>query len=132
MTSVRAGRRRVPLTHPEKVLFPADGVTKADLAAYYAAVAPAMVPHVRDRPLNLWRWNAGIDKKVVVQQEIPKGAPDWVRRVTVPRRRGRSSRANVMQRHIRSCVTSSPPAEPTSIAATAKSSWRWASSSASL
>src|SRR5439155_13375577 len=85
---VRAGRRRVRITHPDKVLFPADGITKADLAAYYAAVAPAMVPHVRDRPINLWRWNAGIDGPRIVQQEIPKGAPDWVRRVTVPKRGG--------------------------------------------
>jgi bifunctional non-homologous end joining protein LigD len=85
---VKAGRRRVRISNPAKVLFPADGVTKADLAAYYAEIAPAMVPHVRDRPLNLWRWNAGIDKPVVVQQEIPKGAPDWVRRVEVQRRKG--------------------------------------------
>jgi len=76
----------VKLSHPEKVLFPADGITKADLADYYAAVAPVMVRHTRERPMNLWRWNAGIDKPVVVQQEIPKGAPDWVRRVTVARR----------------------------------------------
>ncbi|MGI8779920.1 MAG: non-homologous end-joining DNA ligase [Solirubrobacteraceae bacterium] len=87
-TTVRAGRRRVRITHPEKVLFPADGITKADLAAYYVAVAPAMVPHVRDRPLNLWRWNAGIERERIVQQEIPRGAPDWVRRVQVARRRG--------------------------------------------
>src|SRR3954451_20608823 len=85
---MRAGRRHVRLTHPDKVLFPADGITNADLANYYAAVAPAMVPHVRDRPLNLWRWNRGIDEDVVIQQAIPKGAPDWVRRVPVPRRRG--------------------------------------------
>jgi bifunctional non-homologous end joining protein LigD len=82
--------RRVVLSHPEKVLFPADGITKADLAAYYEAVAPAMVPHTRDRPLNLWRWNAGIERDVVVQQAIPKGAPEWVKRVEVPRRRGGS------------------------------------------
>ena len=49
-----------------------------------------MLPHVRRRPLNLWRWNAGIDRQRVVQQEIPKGAPDWVARVEVPRRRGGS------------------------------------------
>jgi bifunctional non-homologous end joining protein LigD len=85
---VRAGRRKVRISNPDKVLFPADGITKLDLAEYYAAVAPAMVPHVRDRPLNLWRWNRGIDEDVVIQQAIPKGAPDWVRRVTVPRRRG--------------------------------------------
>jgi bifunctional non-homologous end joining protein LigD len=79
---------QVKLSHPEKVLFPADGITKADLADYYAAVAPAMVPHTRERPMNLWRWNAGIEKDVVVQQAIPKGAPAWVARVEVQRRRG--------------------------------------------
>jgi len=79
---------RVVLSHPEKVLFPADGITKADLAAYYEGVADAMLPHVRRRPLNLWRWNAGIERQRVVQQEIPRGAPDWVSRVEVPRRRG--------------------------------------------
>ena len=70
------------------MLFPDDGITKEDLARYYAAVAPAMVPHVRDRPLNLWRWNRGIENELVIQQAIPKGAPDWVKRVTVSRRRG--------------------------------------------
>jgi len=87
-TTLRAGRRRVRISNPGKVLFPDDGITKEDLARYYSAVAPAMVPHVRDRPLNLWRWNTGIDNDVVIQQAIPKGAPDWVKRVTVPRRRG--------------------------------------------
>jgi bifunctional non-homologous end joining protein LigD len=87
-TTIRAGRRRVRISNPAKVLFPADGITKEELARYYAAVAPAMVPHVRDRPLNLWRWNRGIEEELVVQQAIPKGAPEWVRRVTVPRRRG--------------------------------------------
>jgi bifunctional non-homologous end joining protein LigD len=82
--------RRGVLSHPDKVLFPADGITKADLAAYYEAVAPAMLPHTRDRPLNLWRWNAGIERDAVVQQAIPKGAPEWVKRVEVPRRRGGS------------------------------------------
>src|SRR5262245_2885343 len=85
---LKAGRRQVRISNPGKVLFPDDGITKEDLARYYAAVAPVMAPHLRDRPLNLWRWNNGIDKDVVIQQAIPKGAPDWVRRVTVPRRRG--------------------------------------------
>jgi bifunctional non-homologous end joining protein LigD len=78
----------VKLSHPDKVLFPEDGLTKADLADYYASVAEWMVPHVRDRPMNLWRWNTGIDGKLVVQQDIPKGAPEWVKRVETPRRKG--------------------------------------------
>jgi bifunctional non-homologous end joining protein LigD len=85
---IRAGRRSVRISHPDKVLFGDDGITKADLARYYAAVAPVMVPHVRDRPLNLWRWNTGIDGPRIVQQEIPRGAPEWVRRVVVPKRGG--------------------------------------------
>ena len=81
---------RIELSNPDKVLFPADGYTKADLAAYYESVAEWMVPHVRDRPLNLWRWNTGIGGRLVVQQDIPKGAPDWVARVETPRRKGGS------------------------------------------
>jgi bifunctional non-homologous end joining protein LigD len=80
----------VKLSHPDKVLFPEDGLTKADLAEYYGSVATWMLPHVRDRPLNLWRWNTGIAGRLVVQQDIPKGAPDWVRRVETPRRKGGS------------------------------------------
>ena len=37
-----------------------------------------MLPHMHDRPMNLWRWNSGIEGQRVVQQDIPKGAPDWV------------------------------------------------------
>ncbi len=80
--------RDVKLSHPDKVLFPDDGLTKADLAGHYARVAEAMLPHVKDRPMNLWRWNNGIDGERVVQQSLPKGAPDWVARVEVPRRKG--------------------------------------------
>jgi bifunctional non-homologous end joining protein LigD len=80
--------REVKLSNPDKVLFPADGITKADLADYYASVAGVMLVHLKDRPLNLWRWNAGIEKPVVIQQDIPKGAPDWVDRQETPRRRG--------------------------------------------
>jgi bifunctional non-homologous end joining protein LigD len=78
----------VKLSHADKVLFPDDGLTKADLAAHYARVAEAMLPHVKDRPMNLWRWNNGIGGERVVQQSLPKGAPDWVQRVEVPRRKG--------------------------------------------
>jgi bifunctional non-homologous end joining protein LigD len=85
-----SGDADVKLSHPDKVLFPDDGITKADLADYYAGVADAMLPHTRERPMNLWRWNNGIDGQRVVQQEIPKGAPDWVARVEVPRRKGGS------------------------------------------
>src|SRR3954447_23135724 len=88
MTVKRPTPERVALSNPDKVLFPEDGITKAELRAYYEAVADVMVPHTRDRPMNLWRWNKGLAHDVVVQQSLPKGAPDWVARCEVPRRKG--------------------------------------------
>jgi len=51
----------VEVTHPDRVLFPGEGITKADVVEYYRRVAPVMVPHVRNRPLMLERYRDGID-----------------------------------------------------------------------
>jgi bifunctional non-homologous end joining protein LigD len=58
--AIPAGRRVVRVTRRDKPLFPCQ-ITKADLARYYAAVAPAMLPHLAGRPLNLERYPDGID-----------------------------------------------------------------------
>src|SRR5206468_2243368 len=57
---LQVGRRRIRLTHPDKVLFPGEGVTKADLAEYYAEIGDAIVPHLRNRPFTLKRYPYGI------------------------------------------------------------------------
>ncbi len=84
---MRAGRRNVRITHPDKVLFP-DGITKADLAEYYRDVAGAMLPHVRDRPVSMQRFNGGITRPGFFHKDIPKGAPEWVPTVEVPKKGG--------------------------------------------
>ena len=76
------------ITHPEKVLFPADGITKGDLAAYYEAIAPLMVPHLRARPITMERFPAGIDKQGFIQKDVSKGFPSWLERVEVPKKDG--------------------------------------------
>ena len=76
------------ITHPEKVLFPADGITKGELAAYYEGVAPVMVPHVRNRPVTMERFPAGIGKKGFIQKDVSKGFPAWLERVEVPKKDG--------------------------------------------
>lgn len=76
------------ITHPEKLLFPDDGVTKGDLAAYYEAIAPAMVPHLRGRPLTMERFPAGIASKGFIQKDVSKGFPEWLQRVEVPKHGG--------------------------------------------
>ena len=76
------------ITHPEKVLFPDDGITKGDLAAYYEAVAPMMLPHVRARPVTMERYPAGIGKKGFFHKDMSKGFPAWLERVEVPKKDG--------------------------------------------
>jgi bifunctional non-homologous end joining protein LigD len=76
------------ITHPEKVMFPDDGITKGDLAAYYEAVAAVTLPHLRGRPVTMERYPAGIGKKGFWQKDVSKGFPDWLERVEVPKKDG--------------------------------------------
>ena len=76
------------ISHPEKILFPDDGITKGDLAAYYEAMAPVLLPHLRGRPITMERYPAGIGKKGFWQKDVSKGFPDWLRRVEVPKKEG--------------------------------------------
>jgi bifunctional non-homologous end joining protein LigD len=76
------------ISHPEKILFPDDGITKGDLAAYYEAVAAVMLPHIKGRPLTMERYPAGIGKKGFWQKDVSKGFPEWLQREEVPKKDG--------------------------------------------
>jgi bifunctional non-homologous end joining protein LigD len=78
----------VAITHPEKVLFPDDGITKAEVAAYYAAVAAVMLPHVRRRPVTMERFPSGIGAKGFLQKNVVKGFPEWLERAELPKKDG--------------------------------------------
>jgi bifunctional non-homologous end joining protein LigD len=76
------------ITHPEKVLFPDDGITKGELAAYYEAIAPYMLPHIHSRPITMERFHRGIGEKGFFQKDVKKGFPEWLERVPVSHNRG--------------------------------------------
>jgi bifunctional non-homologous end joining protein LigD len=78
----------VIITHPEKLMFPDDGITKGELAEYYALVAPVMLPYIAGRPLTQERFHRGIAEKGFFQKNTQKGAPSWLERVTVPKSNG--------------------------------------------
>src|SRR5687768_18528122 len=78
----------VVISHPEKVLFPEDGITKGDLAAYHTLVAPLMLPHLQGRPVTMERYPAGIGKQGFWQKSVEKGLPSWLERVAVPKKHG--------------------------------------------
>src|SRR5687768_4189347 len=79
---------RVVITHPEKVLFPDDGITKGEVAAYYEAIAPLMLPHIERRPVTMERFPAGLGKKGFIQKDVSRGFPAWLERVEVPKKDG--------------------------------------------
>jgi bifunctional non-homologous end joining protein LigD len=78
----------VTITHPEKLMFPDDGITKGELAEYYALVAPIMLPYLAGRPVTQERFHRGIGEKGFFQKNTQKGAPAWLERVTVPKNNG--------------------------------------------
>jgi bifunctional non-homologous end joining protein LigD len=76
------------ITHPDKVLFPDAGITKGELAAYYEAIAPIMLPHIRRRPITMERFPAGIGSKGFLQKDVVKGFPAWLKRIEAPKKGG--------------------------------------------
>ncbi|MBW3592444.1 MAG: non-homologous end-joining DNA ligase [Actinobacteria bacterium] len=74
----RRGRRVVRLSSAGRVLWPADGITKGDLWEYYRAVAPVLVPHLRDRPFTMKRYRQGMHGEHFFQKDAPKGMPEWI------------------------------------------------------
>ncbi|NHA68897.1 non-homologous end-joining DNA ligase [Phycicoccus flavus] len=73
----------VDISHPDKELWPDAGVTKADLARYWVAVADAALPHLRDRPVSMERFPDGIEAGGFYEKKLPSHFPDHVDRVTV-------------------------------------------------
>jgi bifunctional non-homologous end joining protein LigD len=78
----------VAITHPGKVLFPEEGITKGEVTAYYAAVAAVMLPHVRRRPVTMERFPSGIGAKGFLQKNVVKGFPEWLERAELPKKDG--------------------------------------------
>jgi bifunctional non-homologous end joining protein LigD len=78
----------ITITHPDKILFPDNGVTKGELAAYYEMIAPIMVPHMRARPVTMERYHRGIGAPGFFQKDVSKGFPQWLERIEVPKKGG--------------------------------------------
>jgi DNA ligase D-like protein (predicted polymerase) len=70
---------RLKLTNLNKVFYPGEGITKRDVINYYDAVAPLILPHLRDRPLSLKRYPNGINEQFFFQKDAEGKVPDWVR-----------------------------------------------------
>lgn len=76
-------KRKLKLSNLEKVLYPDDGITKAEVVEYYLNIAPTMLYHIKGRPLTLIRYPDGLDGEQFFQKNIPDWAPDWIDSVSL-------------------------------------------------
>ena len=94
-TERRKGRRVLKLSNLDKPFWPEEGITKGDLIAYYEAVAPVLIPHIKDRPFTMKRYPDGWNGPHFFQKDAPKHMPDWIPTVPVvatPREKPRTPR----------------------------------------
>jgi len=77
---VKKGTRELKLSNLDKVFFPTERITKGDLLEYYRAVAPVLVPHLKERPFTMVRWPDGIEGKKFFQKDAPSHMPEWIPR----------------------------------------------------
>jgi len=84
------------VSHPERIVFPDDGITKGEVVAYYEQVAAAMLPHVEGRPLTVQRFPQGIGGSGFMQKNAPDHFPESIERIEVPKREGGTTRYPVL------------------------------------
>jgi bifunctional non-homologous end joining protein LigD len=82
--TVEVGGHHLTLTNLSKVLYPETGFTKGEVIDYYTRIAPALLPHLADRPLTVKRYPNGVHAPFFFEKNAPRGTPSWVRTVTLP------------------------------------------------
>lgn len=96
-THVEVDGQHLVLTNLEKVLYPSTGTTKGEVLNYYAQVAPALLPQLRDRAVTRIRWPHGVADESFFEKNLPAGTPDWIRAVEVPTSGSRSGTAGTIR-----------------------------------
>jgi bifunctional non-homologous end joining protein LigD len=86
---VEVDGRRLKLSNLDKIFYPAAGFTKGEVIDYYTRVSPALLPHLRDRPLTLKRYPDGVEGKFFYEKQCPAYRPDWIQTVAVYSRRNK-------------------------------------------
>jgi len=74
---VAVGNRKLKLSNLDKVLYADAGFTKGEVIDYYTRIAPALLPHLKDRPITLKRYPNGVDEMFFYEKNCPKHRPDW-------------------------------------------------------
>jgi bifunctional non-homologous end joining protein LigD len=82
-SAIEVQGRQLKLSNLEKILYPAAGFTKQQVIDYYIRIAPAMLPHLHERPLTRKRYPNGVDEEFFYEKNAPQHRPDWVKTVPI-------------------------------------------------
>jgi len=88
MAEIIVGKYKIELSNEEKVLFPEEGITKADVIDYYKNIADIMLPHIKERPVTMQRFPDGIDGKSFYQHEVSDYFPNWIEQIEIEKKEG--------------------------------------------
>ena len=82
-TQVEVDGRRLELSNLEKIFYPKVGFTKAQVIDYYVRIAPALLPHLKNRPVSLKRYPDGVTASYFFEKQAPSHRPQWVQTTPV-------------------------------------------------
>lgn len=88
MTEIKVNNHKIQITHPDKVLFPVEGITKEELANYYFKIADHILPFLKDRSITIRCFPEGIEKPGFFRQHAPEHLPQWFKTATLKTRDG--------------------------------------------
>ena len=86
-TEILVGQTKLTVSNLDKVLYPETGFTKGQVIDYYIRIAPALLPHLKNRPITLKRYPDGVDGFFFYEKQCPSHRPAWIRTAEVPSRR---------------------------------------------
>lgn len=87
-SQLKIGRKTLEISNLDKVFYPRTGFTKGQIIDYYIRVSPALLPHLKDRPLTLKRYPEGVEGFFFYEKQCPPHRPDWIPTYAVPRSEG--------------------------------------------
>jgi len=84
-SSKKFGGKEVGISNPDKVMYPDTHFTKIQVIEFYAAIAPYLLPHIKDRPITMKRFPNGVGGEHFYEKDAPSFTPSWIKKFPIPR-----------------------------------------------
>src|SRR5438552_146062 len=88
VNTLKVDGTELPISNPDKIMYPGNGFNKAQVIDYYIRISPVLLPHLKDRPLTLKRYPDGVEGDHFFEKNAPRYTPDWIKTAPVLRKGG--------------------------------------------